>query len=139
MIARVWRGIARPEKANDYVEHLRRAVFPELHQIAGFREAFVLRRNMKDGNRWMPYASSQVRMSKPPWSRRRQSRFSESSIRLSPIMKSCCNRSHYFQRANRENRYSAKNSREGGKVLLFDERKVAGPSDQQNPARVDTG
>ena len=49
MIARVWRGIAWPEKASDYVEHLRRAVFPELHQIAGFREAFVLQRNMNEG------------------------------------------------------------------------------------------
>jgi heme-degrading monooxygenase HmoA len=49
MIARVWRGIAWPDKANDYVEHLRRAVFPELRQIEGFREAFVLQRNVKEG------------------------------------------------------------------------------------------
>jgi len=48
MIARVWRGIAWPDKANDYIEHLRRVVFPDLHQIAGFREAFVLRRYMTD-------------------------------------------------------------------------------------------
>ena len=49
MIARVWRGIAWPDKASDYVEHLRRAVFPELHQIPGFREAFVLQRKMNEG------------------------------------------------------------------------------------------
>ena len=49
MIARVWRGVAWPDKANDYVEHLRRAVFPELHQIEGFREAVVLQRAVKDG------------------------------------------------------------------------------------------
>ena len=49
MIARVWRGVARPDKANEYVEHLRRAVFPELQQIDGFREALVLKRNKKDG------------------------------------------------------------------------------------------
>jgi heme-degrading monooxygenase HmoA len=49
MIARVWRGVAWPDKANDYVEHLRRAVFPELHQIEGFREGVVLQRAVKDG------------------------------------------------------------------------------------------
>jgi heme-degrading monooxygenase HmoA len=49
MIARVWRGIAWPDKANDYVEHLRRAVFPELRQIEGFREALVLQRDVKGG------------------------------------------------------------------------------------------
>jgi heme-degrading monooxygenase HmoA len=49
MIARVWRGVAWPDKANDYVEHLRRAVFPELHQIEGFREVFVLQREVEDG------------------------------------------------------------------------------------------
>jgi heme-degrading monooxygenase HmoA len=49
MIARVWKGIAWPDKANDYIEHLRQAIFPELRQIAGFREAFVLQRKMNDG------------------------------------------------------------------------------------------
>lgn len=49
MIARVWRGIALPEKANDYLEHLQQAVLPELGQIDGYRGAYVLRREVADG------------------------------------------------------------------------------------------
>lgn len=48
MIARVWKGIALTEKANDYLEHLQRFVFPELTQIEGFRGAYVLRRELGD-------------------------------------------------------------------------------------------
>ncbi len=49
MIARVWRGIAVPEKANTYVEHLQQTVLPELYQIDGFRGAYVLRRELNKG------------------------------------------------------------------------------------------
>jgi heme-degrading monooxygenase HmoA len=49
MIARIWRGIAVPEKANTYIEHLQRTVLPELEQIDGFRGAYVLRRELGKG------------------------------------------------------------------------------------------
>ena len=48
MIARVWKGIAITEKANDYLEHLQHSVFPELAQIDGYRKAYVLRRDLGD-------------------------------------------------------------------------------------------
>jgi hypothetical protein len=35
MIAHVWRGIAAPETAHDYLEHPQDTVFPELSEIAG--------------------------------------------------------------------------------------------------------
>jgi heme-degrading monooxygenase HmoA len=49
MIARVWRGIAAPETAHDYLEHLRHTIFPELSKIAGYRGASVLRRDSDEG------------------------------------------------------------------------------------------
>ena len=49
MIARVWRGTALPERADQYVEHLQRSVLPELYQIEGFRGAYVLRRDLHNG------------------------------------------------------------------------------------------
>ena len=48
MMARVWRGWAWPEKAQDYIDHLQQTVFPELYQIEGFRGASVLRRDLVD-------------------------------------------------------------------------------------------
>ncbi len=48
MMARVWRGWAWPEKAQDYIEHLQQTIFSELYQIEGFRGASVLRRNLAD-------------------------------------------------------------------------------------------
>ena len=49
MIARVWRGIAAPETANDYLEHLQLTIFPELSEIDGYRGASVLRLDRADG------------------------------------------------------------------------------------------
>lgn len=49
MIARVWRGIARMEKASDYLEHFRRVVLPELNQLKGFKGACVLQRDLAPG------------------------------------------------------------------------------------------
>ncbi len=49
MIARVWRGIARIEKADDYLEHFKRSVLPELNQLEGFKGACVLRRDLASG------------------------------------------------------------------------------------------
>jgi heme-degrading monooxygenase HmoA len=49
MIARIWRGIALTERANDYLAHLEHTVFPELTGLAGYRGASVLRRDLDDG------------------------------------------------------------------------------------------
>ena len=48
MIARMWRGFAIRERADDYVEHLRESVVPELRQIDGFRGVYLLRRSSSD-------------------------------------------------------------------------------------------
>jgi heme-degrading monooxygenase HmoA len=48
MIARMWRGYAISEKADDYVKHLQQAVVPELRQIDGFRGVYLLRRDSSD-------------------------------------------------------------------------------------------
>jgi len=49
MIARIWRGSAVRERANDYVNHLQQSVIPKLRQIDGFRELYLLRRDSTDG------------------------------------------------------------------------------------------
>jgi len=49
VIARVWRGIAAPETAHDYLEHLEHTIFPELAQIDGYKGASVLRRDSAAG------------------------------------------------------------------------------------------
>ena len=49
MISRQWRGIAWPEHADEYIEHLRRDTFPQLARIDGFVDASILRRMAKDG------------------------------------------------------------------------------------------
>ncbi len=48
MIARMWRGSAIRERADDYVKHLEQSVIPELCQIDGFRGIYLLRRNLSD-------------------------------------------------------------------------------------------
>ncbi len=45
MIARMWRGYALPEKAEEYVKHLQTSVLPELRQIDGFQEVMLLRQD----------------------------------------------------------------------------------------------
>jgi len=49
MIERHWRGIARPEFADEYVAHLRRDTFPQLKRIDGFVDASILRRGVERG------------------------------------------------------------------------------------------
>jgi len=49
MIERHWRGLAKPEFADDYVAHLRRDTFPQLERIAGFVDASILRREVERG------------------------------------------------------------------------------------------
>jgi heme-degrading monooxygenase HmoA len=44
MIARTWRGIAKPGKASDYQRHFTANVAPHLKQLAGHQGAYLLRR-----------------------------------------------------------------------------------------------
>ena len=44
MIARIWRGRAAAEKANDYRRHFTMHVVPHLKALAGHRGAYLLRR-----------------------------------------------------------------------------------------------
>ena len=48
MIARMWRGSAIRERADDYVKHLQQSVIPELRQINGFKDIYLLRRESSD-------------------------------------------------------------------------------------------
>jgi heme-degrading monooxygenase HmoA len=49
MISRQWRGLAKPESAEDYVEHLRTETFPAIHELPGFVSASILRRTAPRG------------------------------------------------------------------------------------------
>jgi heme-degrading monooxygenase HmoA len=48
MIARTWHCTASNERAADYIEHFKLAVFPELRRLEGFIEASILQRNLND-------------------------------------------------------------------------------------------
>lgn len=49
MIARHWQGLAKPQHADAYVEHLRTETFPALKTIPGFVSAAILRRAVPQG------------------------------------------------------------------------------------------
>lgn len=49
MISRHWTGIAKPERAEDYIGHLKNDTFPKLAKIDGFVNASVLRREVEAG------------------------------------------------------------------------------------------
>jgi len=49
MISRHWRGLAKPEHAEAYVEHLRTETFPALKLSSGFISASILRRRTEGG------------------------------------------------------------------------------------------
>lgn len=49
MIARVWRCIGADENVGRYVEHFEKSVLPELKQLSGFKEAYILRHTVADG------------------------------------------------------------------------------------------
>jgi len=49
MISRHWRGVAKSQHADDYVQHLRSETFSRLSKIPGFISASILRRNVQRG------------------------------------------------------------------------------------------
>ena len=44
MISRLWRSLAHPKRAQEYIEHLRTETFPALRKIPGFVDASILYR-----------------------------------------------------------------------------------------------
>lgn len=53
MISRQWRGLAKQGLADRYVEHLRRETFPHLRSLAGFIDASILRRGLREGTEFL--------------------------------------------------------------------------------------
>lgn len=49
MISRQWHGLARSERAQDYLRHLRTETFPALRTIPGFVDASILSRTLGTG------------------------------------------------------------------------------------------
>ena len=49
MIERHWKGIARKERANEYIAHLQNDTFKEIKTIKGFISASILKRNLSEG------------------------------------------------------------------------------------------
>jgi heme-degrading monooxygenase HmoA len=49
VISRHWFGLARPQRAEDYIQHLVRETLPQLRQIAGFVDASLLSRRTTEG------------------------------------------------------------------------------------------
>ncbi len=49
MISRHWKGIAKREEVENYINHLRRDTFPQLSEIHGFISASILKRQVDQG------------------------------------------------------------------------------------------
>jgi heme-degrading monooxygenase HmoA len=49
MISRHWKGIAKKEKAGEYIDHLKNEIFPTLKKIEGFISAQILNRELNEG------------------------------------------------------------------------------------------
>jgi heme-degrading monooxygenase HmoA len=53
MISRHWKGIAKHEKADSYIDHLKNDTFPKLSKISGFIKAFILSRTVELGTEFL--------------------------------------------------------------------------------------
>jgi len=49
MIERHWKGLAKKERANEYIDHLRTDTFQEIKKIKGFISASILKRDALEG------------------------------------------------------------------------------------------
>ena len=49
MISRNWTGVVKPERANDYIAHLRQDTFKKLSTIKGFINGSIMQREVTDG------------------------------------------------------------------------------------------
>ncbi len=53
MISRHWKGIAKQNRADDYVDHLKNDTFPKLSKISGFIKASILARRIEQGTEFL--------------------------------------------------------------------------------------
>jgi hypothetical protein len=49
VISRQWRGLAKIDRSQDYIEHLRKNTFPKLQLLDGFVDGSILQRKLPDG------------------------------------------------------------------------------------------
>lgn len=53
MISRHWTGLAKKERANEYIEHLQHDTFEQLKSIDGFVAARILMRELEKGTEFL--------------------------------------------------------------------------------------
>lgn len=53
MISRHWKGVAKKERANDYVHHLKTSTFKQIGKISGFISAKILTREIEEGTEFL--------------------------------------------------------------------------------------
>jgi heme-degrading monooxygenase HmoA len=53
MISRHWKGLAKPDQAQNYINHLKTETFPKLSKIDGFVEASILTRAAVSGTEFL--------------------------------------------------------------------------------------
>jgi heme-degrading monooxygenase HmoA len=49
MISRQWRGLAKPDCSQAYLDHLRKETFPAIGRLPGFLRVAILRRTLPEG------------------------------------------------------------------------------------------
>jgi hypothetical protein len=49
MISRHWKGVAKKERADEYIDHLKMETFPTLKKLNGFISAQILSRDVTNG------------------------------------------------------------------------------------------
>lgn len=49
MIERHWKGVAKRERAKEYIAHLQTETFPQIAAIPGFLSAKILKRDIQEG------------------------------------------------------------------------------------------
>jgi heme-degrading monooxygenase HmoA len=53
MISRQWKGIAKPGRADNYIEHLKTETFPQIAKIPGFVNASIMTREIPQGTEFL--------------------------------------------------------------------------------------
>lgn len=53
MIERHWKGIAKNDKAEEYIDHLKNDTFVQLRAISGFVSARILKRSVTEGTEFL--------------------------------------------------------------------------------------
>lgn len=53
MVARHWKGVTKPGKANNYIAHLKEETFPKLSSLPGFIKASILQRDLAEGTEFL--------------------------------------------------------------------------------------